>query len=50
MSWTGIEPECDEQLHRINSWKGGETKALELFQYRKVLESEVNTFFSLTIS
>ncbi|XP_033740162.1 cryptochrome-1-like [Pecten maximus] len=30
----GYEPECKEQMERINEWKGGETKALQLLEER----------------
>ncbi|XP_069134866.1 cryptochrome-1-like isoform X2 [Argopecten irradians] len=30
----GYEPECKEQMERINDWLGGETKALQLLEER----------------
>ncbi|KAK3090268.1 hypothetical protein FSP39_010528 [Pinctada imbricata] len=40
----GIEPEFPEQNSRINKWKGGETKALELMEVR--MKSEEKAFIA----
>ncbi|CAC5360560.1 CRY [Mytilus coruscus] len=36
----GVFPDCKEQNNRINEWKGGETKALDLLEKRLAIEKK----------
>ena len=38
---SGIYPECQEQLERVNKWEGGETRALMSLKKRVQVEEMV---------